>query len=130
MSEENPLNPILTLTHSISDTGVYTYLLTTQVPSLCIDSHTKEVISDPDLVNEIALLTDYTLVPDEVYMAVTYSEISCVNPSAVSKNEMEITINPGGKKGSIIVLIFPKDHRRIGLISPQASGKAIIQFQK
>ncbi len=126
--EENPLNPILALTHLISDTGIYTYYLSTQVPGMCIDLGSEEVISDPDVVEEIALLAGYTLVPGEVNMAVTYSAISCAHPSAVLENETIITINPDGKKGSIIVIIASDPASLIVDNEPQTSGKAIIQF--
>jgi|GEM_PF-6989047 len=128
--EENPLNPILDLTHSISDGGIYTYYLTTQVPDLCIDIDSKEVISDPDVLGEIALLAGYTLVPGEVNIAVTYSVISCANPSAVRTNTTDITTNPEGKKGLIIVLIAPESTSIMAEHGPEPDGRAIIRFEK
>ena len=128
--EENPLNPILALTNSISDTGIYTYYLTTRVPDQCIDKNSEEVITDPDILTEIASTMGYTIDPTEVNMVVTYAAISCADPSGVQENTTNITANPQGKKGSIIVLIAPESTSIMAEHGPETSGKAIIRFDK
>ena len=126
--EENSLNPILDLTFSISDGGSYTYYLTTSVPDHCVDIESKQVISDPDVIAEIASLAGYILEPGEVNMAVTYTAISCGKSFAARDNMTTITVNSEGKKGSIMVIVAPESTSITA--GPETSGKAIIKFEK
>ena len=126
--EENPLNPILALTHSISDTGIYTYYLTTSVPYHCINKEPIAVITDPDSVEPIFIREGLPVNPNEFNMVITYQVITCINqPNKVTK---EIIDNPQGNEGAILVLIQPRQPVIDGFKGPEASGRAIIRFQR
>jgi len=130
IEEEYYLNPVLNLTFSVNDAGIYTYYLTTSVPNLFIGERPKEVISEPSVVEKIALETGNVIDLNEVNIAVEYA----ATLSGVQKSTINITDNPKGEKGLIIVLVAPVNSSNgdPGILNagPEASGRTIIRFEK
>ncbi|MDH4471504.1 MAG: hypothetical protein QE487_02795 [Fluviicola sp.] len=115
----------LTITSSVEE-GVYTYTLVTEVLNKCLNAGVELVSIDP---RELELFNSCDEInASELNVLVKLEAASCENDESVRTKTTILTNNPTGEDGSVIVMVsFPATE---GWKGPEASGKAIIRFDK
>lgn len=122
MSEEleNSLDPFLELSYTINDQGLHTYFLAVYVADKWIMRITEneELMPVDDEGGELDLLVTYQVRNYDLLLG-------------DQKSHLEITANPEGLPGEIVVLISDFDRPDINdFYQPKADGKSIIRFEK
>jgi hypothetical protein len=117
---ENSLDPMLELYYKINDQGLYVYFLSVYVANKWIMRLTEDEEFAPDngVGGELGLWVSYQVRNHDLMLG-------------DEKAQAEITCNPSGLPGEIVVLIKEFDTPDLNdLYQPKADGKAIIRFEK
>lgn len=115
-SDNNPLDPTLELTKTGEDQK-YVYILT-------VDVKDRSIIDNPEMT--------YKEENDRVILTMDFALYPKWSPRKPRKIVYEITLNPEGLNGEIMVLIHEFNSPVLPgkNYGPMADGKAIIRFEK
>ncbi|WP_341902813.1 hypothetical protein [Fluviicola taffensis] len=114
----------LSITSSVHD-GVYTYTLVTEVINKCLNTGMEFVSTEPRELELFNLCDEIN--SNELNVLVQLEAAPCENNGSVRTKTTILTNNPTGEEGFVIVFVsFPASWGR----GPEASGKAIIRFDK